>query len=326
MWAKLCCFVKGLFWLLWVTFVLFVSNVAVVIYFPSLWIYPSLFRSLSYDVGRFLWPGLLFCMGNIGGHKFILYGDKLAQENALLIANHSFWCDFISVFYVAFHYSMLGAVRGFAKESLSYVPFAGATLRGMGFVFVSRKFESDKAKINSSFENLKREKFWLFTHLEGSRFSEDKKEASHKFAEERNLPKLNHVLLPRVKGMVESIFPNLHDKLSAIYDLTIVYEKPPKSGPAMVSVGGGGKVHLFVKRIPTDKVPSEPVKLTQWLYDLYQAKDDKIEQFHRNGWSEKGEALPTVTGWEHLGMFVCWTLKWLTLPLVIFYSIFQYVL
>jgi hypothetical protein len=53
---------------------------------------------------------------------------------------------------------MLGAVRGVAKQSLSWVPFAGSrkdlsylplgsVLQGMGFAFVSRNFDQDKKKL-----------------------------------------------------------------------------------------------------------------------------------------------------------------------------------
>jgi len=104
---------------------------------------------------------------------------------------------------------MLQYVRGFAKQSLSYLPFVGTALKGMGFVFVSRNFDEDKKRISSAFSTMRQGKFWLFTHLEGSRFCEAKKLEGHQFATERGLPHLQHVLLPRVKGMVESILPTL---------------------------------------------------------------------------------------------------------------------
>lgn len=74
--------------------------------------------------------------------------------------------------------------------------------------------------------------------------------ASQKFSEDRGLPKLEHVLLPRVKGMVDSIMPNLRDSLDAIYDVTIVYEKPPANALSMMGSGKGTSNFWTLLSIP----------------------------------------------------------------------------
>jgi len=158
----------------------------------------------------------------------------------------------------------------------------------MGFVFVSRNWETDKKKIQNVFKFLKggKEPFLLFTHPEGSRIDEEKKKNSHKFAEERGLPKLENMLLPRTKGFCSTI-EALAPELAAVYDFTIAYTRPP---PAMLSVSfkwgipdavKKGQVHVLIKRYPISDLPRDPKAQETWLYNLYSEKDKLITQWHK---------------------------------------------
>jgi lysophosphatidic acid acyltransferase/lysophosphatidylinositol acyltransferase len=55
---------------------------------------------------------------------------------------------------------------------------------------------------------------------EGTRFTEEKHEASLIFAKEKNLPLLKHHLTPRTKGFTTSI-QFMRKKFGAIYDVTL---------------------------------------------------------------------------------------------------------
>ncbi len=66
----------------------------------------------------------------------------------------------------------------------------------------------------------------MIIFFKGSRLTPDKLEASQKFAKERNLPVLNNVLLPRLKGFLASA-QNLREDLDGIIDLTLVYKNRP---------------------------------------------------------------------------------------------------
>lgn len=46
------------------------------------------------------------------------------------------------------------------------------------------------------------------------------------FAKKRDLPQLEHLLIPRVKGFAQAV-QSLRDRLDAVYDLTIYYSEPP---------------------------------------------------------------------------------------------------
>jgi len=80
----------GLLWTTWAVTVIFLANCAVIFYLPLLWLSPQTFRTLSNDIAGQLWPGLLFCISTLGGHRFYTYGDKLngKSENALVIVNY----------------------------------------------------------------------------------------------------------------------------------------------------------------------------------------------------------------------------------------------
>ncbi|KAG8333517.1 1-acyl-sn-glycerol-3-phosphate acyltransferase gamma [Homalodisca vitripennis] len=60
--------------------------------------------------------------------------------------------------------------------------------------------------------------------LEGTRFTEEKHEASLAFAREKGLPQLKQHLTPRTKGFTCSV-PHLRGKVDAIYDVQLAFKE-----------------------------------------------------------------------------------------------------
>lgn len=113
----------------------------------------------------------------------------------------------------------------------------------------------------------------LLLFPEGTRFTQEKCEASHKFAKEKGLPILKHHLTPRTKGFTASI-PHLKGKVDVIYDIQLAFNPKAAVKPTMTNLLRGEKVegHFYMRRIPLNEVPEGEKAATAWLHELYQRK------------------------------------------------------
>ena len=128
------------------------------------------------------------------------------------------------------------------SQSVQYIPAFGLGMKLLGFIFLSRDFEKDKKTMAKSFSFLKscdlplslslsfsvcweggnfvraecccaffswfcrmHHPAWLFSFLEGHRFSKKLLKESQEYAKNNKRPLLNHVLLPRYKGFQASV-------------------------------------------------------------------------------------------------------------------------
>jgi 1-acyl-sn-glycerol-3-phosphate acyltransferase len=178
-----------------------------------------------------------------------------------------------------------GWMKIIARNILKYIPSVGTVVKTMGFVFLSRNWQFDKTTIEKAFYHLKivKEPFWLFSHPEGTRFSLEKMKKSHDYARKIGGPILRNVLLPRVRGLWASIYA-LHDEVDAIYDLTIQYRKPPPN--IFVAYSGLHRpieMDVYIRRIPIKEIPIDEKGVEKWLWELYQWKDQLIDQYKKEG-------------------------------------------
>lgn len=210
-------------------------------------------------------------------------------ESAFISANHRSDADWYGLLAFA-HITMRGLsfAKFFVKKSLLYFPIFGYGMYLIGFIFVKRRWDKDRGRVEKAFSFLKRMSsngtpISLYCFPEGSRFSTGKQQASSKFAEEHGLPRLQHVLLPRTKGFTSSL-AGLDSKLDAVYDITIVYPKDKT-----VSLGdivfrrGRYDIHLYVRRWDIRELPLGEEALSQWLYRVYAGKDLVIQRFYETG-------------------------------------------
>lgn len=240
-------------------------------------------------MAEFVWDLLLRYARRFGGLRIVFSGDELPTradglpESAFVFSNHSSWTDWSILFALAQKQHALSYVKFFAKNSVQYIPAFGLGMKLLGFIFLSRDFEKDKKTMAKSFSFLKsmHHPAWLFSFLEGHRFSKKLLKESQEYAKNNKRPLLNHVLLPRYKGFQATI-EAMKDKLDAVYDVTLGY---PDRVPSLVDLVAGDKewdIHVHVSRIPIADVPVENV--AQWCDERYVAKDallSRFEQFRR---------------------------------------------
>lgn len=73
-----------------------------------------------------------------------------------------------------------------------------------GFIFVRRTWMRDQHRVNATFAKVERLQapIWVMSFVEGSRLTPEKLRAAQEFSEQRDLPIMQNVMVPRVKGFV----------------------------------------------------------------------------------------------------------------------------
>ena len=188
--------------------------------------------------------------------------------------------------------------------------------------------------------------FWIGVYPEGTRLTPEKQALSLKFAAERHLAPLKHLLLPRTKGFT-TLLSELKKKLTAVYDATCAYE----SSALFLShafIYGRFKttaIHIHLNRTDiSDLVKMKNEEEQQrWLYSCWERKDKLLQYYeehkhfpqqtptqaatednkdHSSDQQSTGApaSQPTVDRYQHLTLiFVIWSLL-ITLMFSLFFS------
>jgi len=109
---------------------------------------------------------------------------------------------------------------------------------------------------------------------EGTRFTQEKYEASVEIAKQKGLPVLKHHLLPRTKGFT-LLASQIRGKVDYIYDLTLAVDNINGAKPTLKHIIDGVpvKFQLVLRRIPVSEIPVENEKeCAQFVQKLYQEK------------------------------------------------------
>jgi lysophosphatidic acid acyltransferase/lysophosphatidylinositol acyltransferase len=167
----------------------------------------------------------------------------------------------------------------------------------MGNIFVKRNWQNDEKTITKMFFeiNEQRDPIWLICYPEGSRKTPKKLEESQKFAKDRHLPVLTHVLTPRTKGFVATVTSLRKSHIKYVYDMTIHYSPTiPNIYDIFAHKLQGTKLTIDIKRFKISELPSNDSELTQWLYNRFQEKDKLIETLQQGDVPPQNSATPMV--------------------------------
>jgi 1-acyl-sn-glycerol-3-phosphate acyltransferase len=282
---KLVGFLKGL-----LAAVMLLSSLLVINFLQcsSLLIKPfsqNLFRKFNRACANTWWGWCDLWAEKLYGIEICLTGDEVpSQENAIVVLNHQMMVDIPVVFRLAQAKQRLGDLKWFVKDVLKYLPGIGWGMLFLDCLYVKRDWLTDKDYIFKTFQNINRNKIpvWLMTFAEGTRFTPKKRDQSQKFALERGLKPLKHVLIPRTKGFVVSV-QSLRNHVTAVYDLTIGYIDKPLPTVWQWFKGDVKKVHLHVRRFAIETLPTDEKLLADWLNDLFVQKDQLMARFYETG-------------------------------------------
>jgi 1-acyl-sn-glycerol-3-phosphate acyltransferase len=159
-------------------------------------------------------------------------------ERLVLIANHQVYTDWLYLWWVGYTNLMHGHIYIILKESLKYIPMIGTGMMFYGFVFMARKWQSDKPRLQHRLQKLNAirpgsspkspayDPMWLLIFPEGTNLSPRTKKASEAYAEKQGLTPFKHVLLPRSTGLFFCL-QQLRGSVDWVYDCTIGYDGHP---------------------------------------------------------------------------------------------------
>ena len=174
-------------------------------------------------------------------------------------------------------------MKWFVKDIIKYFPGPGWGMKFLDCVFLKREWTQDREGVLALFEKYKANDIPLFlvSFLEGTRLTGRKLGQAQGYAKERGLPVPEQTLVPRTKGFVATM-TGLREHLDAVYDVTIAYPKPT---PKLLDCFRAGFLHVEVevKRYPVHTLPTDEVGLTEWAFDAFEAKDQVLRTFRKEG-------------------------------------------
>ena len=250
------------------------------------------YRKINYYLCYSFYSQLVFIAEWWAGTRVVLYIDKkdfekyYGKEHGYLLMNHSYEIDWLIGWVVCERLGVLGNCKAYAKKSIQYIPTLGWAWKFAESIFLERNWEKDKQIIGTQIEELSSypDSIWLLLNAEGTRFTEQKLEASQKFAREKGLPVLKYHLTPRTKGFAASV-PHMKGKIPAIYDVQLHFKPQDPVKPTITNLLLGKQVeaHLYIHRIPVEQVPEGDEAIAEWLHELFQKKDRLAESFFKTG-------------------------------------------
>jgi 1-acyl-sn-glycerol-3-phosphate acyltransferase len=159
-------------------------------------------------------------------------------ERLILIANHQLYTDWLYLWWIAYTGKMHGHIYIILKEVLKYVPIIGPGMMFYGFVFMARKWQSDKPRLQHRLDKLKArhsgplsgsqalDPMWLLIFPEGTNLSANTRKFSKAWAAKQGVPDMKHQLLPRSTGLFFCL-QQLKGTVDWLYDCTVAYEAIP---------------------------------------------------------------------------------------------------
>ncbi len=242
------------------------------------------FRKFNSYCAHLWWGWCTSAVQILHGIRLEITGDDIPRhENAVVILNHQSMADITVLLMYAKAKGRLGDMKWFVKDVLKYVPGVGWGMVFLDCLFIKRNWTDDKNKIQAVFQKVIRYKIpvWVISFLEGTRFTQAKKERSQAYAAKQGMPLLNHVLLPRTKGFVSTV-QGLGDHAHAVYDMTIGYIGKTPTLSDWIK-GHVKVVYLNVRRFPIADLPKNEKELSAWTVERYRQKDLLLDNFYKTG-------------------------------------------
>lgn len=160
------------------------------------------------------------------------------SQRLVLIANHQVYADWVYLWWVAYTNGSHGHIFIILKESLKYIPLIGQAMMLFGFIFMSRKWVSDKPRLQHRLQKLNAvrsgpsakspeyDPMWLLIFPEGTNLSPRTERISKAYAEKQGIKAFDHVLLPRSTGLFFCL-QQLRGTVDWVYDCTVAYDGNP---------------------------------------------------------------------------------------------------
>ncbi|GAA5886331.1 hypothetical protein JCM5296_001871 [Sporobolomyces johnsonii] len=237
-------------------------------------------------------------------------------DRAVWISNHSTLADWLFLWQFTYLTSHSPSLYIALKSSLRHLPIIGWACSFYDFIFLDRKWASDKEPFRRQLEGIarttrdggEREKLAFLIFPEGTIVTENTRGISTKFAEKTGVSHPKHLLLPRSTGLFFALrhlartVPSLH-----LIDLTLAYPLPRRSpssasSPLFPSTFYSlpsiflrqvppPELHVHVRAFELAQIPLGNVDDSEALdgggADGTPAERDAFERWLRDRWTEK---------------------------------------
>lgn len=159
-------------------------------------------------------------------------------DRLVFIANHQVYTDWLYLWWVSYTTRMHGHIFIILKETLKYLPILGQGMMFYGFIFMARKWQLDKPRLQHRLEKLKTQHsgpmsgsqvldpMWLLIFPEGTNLSTNTRKVSDSYGEKAGIEPFKHMLIPRTTGLFFCL-QQLKGTVDWVYDCTVAYEGPP---------------------------------------------------------------------------------------------------
>ncbi|THY89314.1 acyltransferase-domain-containing protein [Aureobasidium pullulans] len=212
----------------------------------------------------------------------------------VMMANHQLYTDWLYLWWIAYTNKMHGRIYIILKESLKNVPIFGWGAQFYNFIFLSRKWETDKSRFQRHLSQLSDSKdpMWLLIFPEGTNLSETTRAKSKAWADKQGISDMKHQLLPRTTGL-QFCLQRLKESTNWLYDCTIAYEGVPEGqfGQDIFTLRSSffegrppKSVNMYWRRYKISEIPIDNDEaFGRWLKNRWTEKDYLLEHFYRHG-------------------------------------------
>ncbi len=201
-----------------------------------------------------------------------------------------------------------GQFKAVAKAELSHIPAFGWLLYLSDFIFLKRKWETDRIYITSrlrDLSNFSESGFPLSILIfpEGTRLTPQKLENSQNFARSNGLFVFNKLLYPRFKGFL-GLMPIIRSKLDYLVDCTLIFKQGIPTIADVLKGKADQTVHLHIRKFPVSEIPEEPDSLKEWLRQKWIEKEKIIESYEKNPKLLQSGAMPCNGPPSYIGCYI----------------------
>lgn len=240
-------------------------------------------------MNRFMWAwascngGILMLIANI---EWDVQGLEGLDKNAwyLLISNHLSGFDIAAQTYLLRNH--IPMLKFFLKKELIYVPIMGLGCWALDMPFMDRTSPAklkknpklkgkDLATTRRACEKFKTMPTSIINYVEGSRFTEEKRQ--------RQDSPYQHLLRPKAGGIAFTLSA-MGEQFTNLLDMTIVYPDAPKDVLFGVMSGKVRKIIVRINALPVPQVDGDRyfaeseyrAEFQRWLNQLWAEKDHQI--------------------------------------------------
>ncbi|KAK4548714.1 hypothetical protein LTR36_008487 [Oleoguttula mirabilis] len=210
----------------------------------------------------------------------------------VLMANHQLYTDWLYLWWIAYTNKMHGRIYIILKESLKQLPIFGWGAQFYNFIFLSRKWETDRWRFKRALNHLRNasDPMWLLIFPEGTNLSAVTREKSASWAKKTGTPDMKNQLLPRSTGL-QFCLQELRETTNWLYDCTIAYEGVPKGmyGQDIYTLRSSffegrppKSVNMYWRRFKISDIPLDNDEaFGRWLNNRWREKDYMLEYFYK---------------------------------------------